>query len=175
MSLCQGTGCPRGLAGLDDEPCGRRPPGFHAVLDGCRAIPEDPAARTPAADHAADEAAVSFLPEVVQIEFVDKALDGQLHLGALLGGRDAVTDPDEFDPLEANAMVETEQLARISREAGEVLDEDDLERGRRVEGRGEELLVARAMLNAEAGEGGILVGRDDRPLPALGVGRQRRN
>jgi hypothetical protein len=49
-------------------------------------------------------------------------------------------------------MVETEQLAHVSREAGEVLDEEDLERGRRVEGRGEELLVARAMLDAEAGD-----------------------
>src|SRR5437016_1167661 len=104
--LTENTAHDGGLARLDDEPCGRRPRVPCAgVLDWRCAIPEDPAPRAPAAGHAADEAAVSFLPEIIQIEFVDKALDGQLHLGALLGGRDAVTDPDEFDPVPRQNLI----------------------------------------------------------------------
>jgi hypothetical protein len=41
-------------------------------------------------------------------------------------------------------------------QAREVLDDDDVEGARRVQGRREELLVARPVLHAEPGERGVL-------------------
>jgi hypothetical protein len=44
-------------------------------------------------------------------------------------------------------MVQTQDLGEISREAGDVLDEDQIERRRDLDGRGDESSVTRPMLD----------------------------
>src|SRR5712664_1054328 len=67
-------------------------------------------------------------------------------------------------------MVEAEELAGVPRQPGEILDHDRVEPGRGRASRGHELLIARALFDAEAGESGIVVGRDDHPALPNGVG-----
>ena len=150
-----------------------RPPAGR--LHGDRPVAEDPAAGTQPSGDATGEPTMGLVPEVVQVEFVHETLDGEVDLPTLLAAGDAVAHPDDVDALEAQAMVETEQLAGVPRQAGEILNHDGVELRRGRTGRGHELLIARALLDAEAGEGGIVVGRDDHPALPLGVGPTQLN
>ena len=79
-----------------------------------------------------------------------------MDLRALLAAGDAIAHPHDVDALEPQAVVEAEELARVPRQAGEVLDQDG---GRTRAGwraaAASELLIPGALLDAEAGQGGI--------------------
>jgi hypothetical protein len=111
---------------------------------------------------------VGFGPEIVEIQLVDEALDRERDLTALVHGTDAVGHADEVDTLEAEAMVQTQDLGEIPREAGDVLDEDQIERRRDLERRGDEGAVTRPVLDAEARERRVLESSDHRPALAFG-------
>lgn len=53
-----------------------------------------------------------------QIELVHQALDGEVHLAALLATGDAVGHPDDIDAVEAEAMVKAKQspVSRVRRD-----------------------------------------------------------
>jgi hypothetical protein len=115
---------------------------------------------------------MSLVPEVVQVQFIHEALDGEVDLSTLLAAGGAIAHRHDVDALETQAVVEAEELTGVPRQAGEVLDEDRVKLGRGRAGRGHELLIARTWLDAEAGQGGIAKGRDDRPALPIGVGSQ---
>jgi hypothetical protein len=96
------------------------------------------------------EASMGLVPEVVQVELVDEALDREVDLGALPVRGDPIAHPDQFDASEPEAAVETHELAHIAGQTREILDQKHLEGGRRGERGNEELLVTRAVLGAEA-------------------------
>jgi len=78
-----------GLLGVDLEPGGSRVLGAPAGrLYGDRPVAEDPASGTQAPGRAPSEPPMGLVPEVVQVEFVHQALDGEVHLPARFAGGD---------------------------------------------------------------------------------------
>jgi hypothetical protein len=49
---------------------------------------------------------MGLIPEVVEVEFVDKALNGQVDLSSLLAAGDAVAYPDDVHTLQAEPVVQ---------------------------------------------------------------------
>src|SRR6267143_4772758 len=78
-----------GFLRLDLEPGGRRMLGSPAgCLHGDRPVAEDPAACTPPPGGAPGEPPMGLVSEVVQVEFVHKAVDGELYFSPLLAAGD---------------------------------------------------------------------------------------
>jgi hypothetical protein len=80
-----------------------------------------------------------------------------------------VAHADQLDPLESEARGDAPELGHVLGKTRQILDQDDLECRRRPQRRGKELLVAREVLDPEAGEGRMLERGDDRPALALGI------
>ena len=99
-----------------------------------------------------------------------------MHLGALLARGDPVAHPDQLDALEPKARGDAQELGHVSREARQILDQDDLKGGRRAQRRREQLLVARTVFDAKAGWRRFLEHGDDGPALTLGIqpGKVRR-
>src|SRR5215470_6709319 len=145
--------------GLEDDPC-------RAVGSVRRPIAEKPTAGAATGEGAARQPAVGLVAQVVEVELVDQALDGDLELGHLVAGLDAVGDGDELDAVALEATKEGERFDEIARQPRQVVDEDGGEgRGRR-ERSGHEALIRRALLDAEPGQGRVLVDVLIQDLPA---------
>src|SRR5262249_45748140 len=97
-----------------------------------------------------------LLPEVVEVELVDESLHGELNLRALAACGNPVAHTDDFDAAKLEPSIEAEELARVAGQPREIFDPGESERGRRGERRLEELMVAGAMFDPEAGEGRIV-------------------
>ena len=134
--------------GLEDDPVG-------AVGPGRGPIAEEPAAGAAAGEGAARQPAMGLVAQVVEIELVDQALDGDLELGHLVAGLDVVGDGDELDAVALQATKQGEGFDEIAREPRQIVDQAGGEgRGRR-EGGGHEALIRRALLDAEPRQGGV--------------------
>jgi hypothetical protein len=128
----------RRFSRLDLEPSGRATivgPGIARHGNGPVAV--EAAARAQTSRDGPRKPAVGLVAEIVEVELVDQALDGKVHLGALPTCGDPVTHPDQLDALETEARGDAEELGHVTGEPRQIFDQDDLEGRRRAQRRGE--------------------------------------
>jgi hypothetical protein len=75
---------------------------------------------------------------------------------------DTVGHGDELNAVALEPPVEAQRLDEVPRQAREIIDQDDGEGGRRRQRGGDETLIGRAVLHAEAREGRVLIDSEPR-------------
>jgi hypothetical protein len=90
-----------------------------------------------------------------------------------VAGLNTVSDGDELDAMALEPAVELEGFHEVPREAGQVVDQNHRERRVGGERCGDEALVGRPMLDAEPGQGGVMVDVPLRDLPTNWAANRR--
>src|SRR5207245_1699149 len=88
-------------------------------------VTEQPPAGAQTLEGPTRHSSVSLVPQVVEVELVHQPLDRDLQLRHLVGRLDAICNGDELDAGALQPAVELERLHDVSREARQIVDEDD--------------------------------------------------